>query len=322
MCWKKRMTKIIKLSVIIPAYNVEKWIGTCMDSLLNQTFQDIEIIVIDDGSIDKTGEILDEYSLRYDQINVIHQKNQGLINVRETGIKLAKGEFIGFIDGDDCVNSVMYQKLIKNAEKYEADISQCGMLYCFYDGRKKPMYGTEDIHIYDNFEGQKELLEGRKIEPSLCNKIYKKEILINSCLDKSILNNEDLLRNFVLFKRAKRSVLEDFCGYEYWRREDSMSNNSRQIFIWNNIIKARKLILNNAAEDIKIYARKSYLTAVIGGYNSVMTLKETESRHFQKKCRAVLKKNKKYLHKLEKKAYVMSVFILYLPNIYKLLRKK
>ena len=141
-------------------------------------------------------------------------------------------------------------------------------------------------------------------------------------MDKSILNNEDLLRNFVLFKRAKRSVLEDFCGYEYWRREDSMSNNSRQIFIWNNIIKARKLILNNAAEDIKIYARKSYLTAVIGGYNSVMTLKETESRHFQKKCRAVLKKNKKYLHKLEKKAYVMSVFILYLPNIYKLLRKK
>lgn len=316
------MNKIIKLSVIIPAYNVEKWIGRCLDSVLNQTFQDIEIIVIDDGSIDKTGEILDEYSLRYDQINVIHQKNQGLINVRETGIKLAKGEFIGFIDGDDCVNSVMYQKLIKNAEKYEADISQCGMLYCFYDGRKKPMYGTEDIHIYDNFEGQKELLEGRKIEPSLCNKIYKKEILINSCLDKSILNNEDLLRNFVLFKRAKRSVLEDFCGYEYWRREDSMSNNSRQIFIWNNIIKARKLILNNAVEDIKIYARKSYLTAVIGGYNSVMTLKETESRHFQKKCRAVLKKNKKYLHKLEKKAYVMSVFILYLPNIYKLLRKK
>ena len=316
------MNKIIKLSVIIPAYNVEKWIGRCLDSVLNQTFQDIEIIVIDDGSIDKTGEILDEYSLRYDQINVIHQKNQGLINVRETGIKLAKGEFIGFIDGDDCVNSVMYQKLIKNAEKYEADISQCGMLYCFYDGRKKPMYGTEDIHIYDNFEGQKELLEGRKIEPSLCNKIYKKEILINSCLDKSILNNEDLLRNFVLFKRAKRSVLEDFCGYEYWRREDSMSNNSRQIFIWNNIIKARKLILNNAAEDIKIYARKSYLTAVIGGYNSVMTLKETESRHFQKKCRAVLKKNKKYLHKLEKKAYVMSVFILYLPNIYKLFRKK
>lgn len=316
------MNKIIKLSVIIPAYNVEKWIGRCLDSVLNQTFQDIEIIVIDDGSIDKTGEILDEYSLRYDQINVIHQKNQGLINVRETGIKLAKGEFIGFIDGDDCVNSVMYQKLIKNAEKYEADISQCGMLYCFYDGRKKPMYGTENIHIYDNFEGQKELLEGRKIEPSLCNKIYKKEILINSCLDKSILNNEDLLRNFVLFKRAKRSVLEDFCGYEYWRREDSMSNNSRQIFIWNNIIKARKLILNNAAEDIKIYARKSYLTAVIGGYNSVMTLKETESRHFQKKCRAVLKKNKKYLHKLEKKAYVMSVFILYLPNIYKLLRKK
>ena len=322
MCWEKRMNEIIKLSVIIPAYNVEKWIGRCLDSVLNQTFQDIEIIVIDDGSIDKTGEILDEYSLRYDQINVIHQKNQGLINVRETGIKLAKGEFIGFIDGDDCVNSVMYQKLIKNAEKYEADISQCGMLYCFYDGRKKPMYGTEDIHIYDNFEGQKELLEGRKIEPSLCNKIYKKEILINSCLDKSILNNEDLLRNFVLFKRAKRSVLEDFCGYEYWRREDSMSNNSRQIFIWNNIIKARKLILNNAAEDIKIYARKSYLTAVIGGYNSVMTLKETESRHFQKKCRAVLKKNKKYLHKLEKKAYVMSVFILYLPNIYKLLRKK
>ena len=101
MCWEKRMNKIIKLSVIIPAYNVEKWIGRCLDSVLNQTFQDIEIIVIDDGSIDKTGEILDEYSLRYDQINVIHQKNQGLINVRETGIKLAKGEFIGFIDGDD-----------------------------------------------------------------------------------------------------------------------------------------------------------------------------------------------------------------------------
>ena len=162
------MTETVKISVIIPAYNVEPWIEACLESVCNQTYRDLEIIVIDDGSTDKTGAIIDSYANKDRRIVVTHQENSGLVAVRELGIKIASGQYIGFVDGDDTVEPDMYERLLTNAISYQADISHCGMLFCTADGQENPHYGTGTIRVQNNYQGQKELLEGVQIEPSLC----------------------------------------------------------------------------------------------------------------------------------------------------------
>ncbi len=123
---------------------------------------------------------------------------------------MAKGDYVGFVDGDDVIESNMYERLLNNAIKYHADISHCGIKYCFYDGRVKMHWETGDIKVFDRDTGIKELLSAEIIEPSLCNKLYKRELLYNSCLDVTIVNYEDLLRNFVLFQRQKKQFMKIF----------------------------------------------------------------------------------------------------------------
>ena len=141
------MKNNILISIIVPAYNVEQWIERCLDSIRNQTYRNLEIIVIDDGSTDKTPEILESYSQKEERIIVVHQENSGLAIVREKGIAMAKGDYVGFVDGDDVIESNMYERLLNNAIKYHADISHCGIKYCFYDGRVKMHWGTGDIKV-------------------------------------------------------------------------------------------------------------------------------------------------------------------------------
>ena len=119
------------ISIIIPAYNIEDYIGTCLDSLLKQTYKNLEIIVVDDGSSDNTGKIVDEYTIKYKNIKVIHKKNAGVSAARNSGLDLASGDYIGFVDGDDTVDEEMFEILINNAIKYDADISHCGYKMVF-----------------------------------------------------------------------------------------------------------------------------------------------------------------------------------------------
>src|SRR5699024_8754189 len=144
-----KMNTDIMVTVIVPAYNVEQWIKRCIDSICNQSFSNLEIIVIDDGSTDNTFKVLQECAKKDKRIRIIHQENSGLVAVREKGIKLAKGEYVGFVDGDDVIEPDMYERLVENAIKYDAEIAHCGIKYCFYDGRVKLHWGTGVIKIYD-----------------------------------------------------------------------------------------------------------------------------------------------------------------------------
>lgn len=313
--------KKVKISIIISAYNEGKLLQRCLMSVLSQTYKNLEIIVIDDGSTDDTAEILDAFAKKDNRIIAVHQVNAGLVEVREKGISLATGDFIGFVDGDDTIQPDMYERLLDNAIKYNADISHCGMLYCFADGRRKPMHGLGTLCVMDNIEGQIQLLKGNVFEPSLCNKLYFAKLLKNSCLDKSITNNEDLLRNFVLFQRAKLSVYEDFCGYLYWRRENSMSNNNRQIEIWNDILKARRLIVENSAESVRGAAESSWILALIAAYNSLLGTKDKTSRHMCYAYRKQLKDNKECFAYLDRKHAYLAELIIKAPTIYYVMQR-
>ena len=100
------------ISIIIPAYNIENYIAKCLDSLLNQTYRNLEIIVVDDGSSDNTGKVIDDYLSKYDNIKVIHKKNAGVSAARNSGIEVASGDYIGFVDGDDTVDEEMFHIVV------------------------------------------------------------------------------------------------------------------------------------------------------------------------------------------------------------------
>ncbi len=111
------------ISIIIPVYNVERYLRECIDSIIAQTYKNLEIILVDDGSSDKSGEICDEYSKKDSRIKVIHKKNGGLSDARNVALDIAKGDYIGFIDSDDYIEKDMFQILYNLAEEYNAEIS-------------------------------------------------------------------------------------------------------------------------------------------------------------------------------------------------------
>lgn len=312
------MKNNILISVIVPAYNIAPWLPRCLDSILKQSYRNLEIIIIDDGSTDETPHIVDNYAKKDSRIVVIHQKNGGLVCAREKGISVARGEYVGFVDGDDAIEPDMYERLLRNALQYDADISHCGVSFCFSDGRREEHYGTGKIVKQDNFTGMKDLLEGIIIEPGLCNKLYKASILPNSCLDASVLNNEDLLRNFTLFQRANKSVFEDFCGYRYMQREGSMSKDkSKFIQSSKHILKARRIIVDHSDSDIYPYAMRLWLSTFINiiqetTYSSDIMLKE-----FRNECKKSLRNERKNIRYLIWRQQVAAYLLLYFPKLHK-----
>lgn len=304
----------MKISVIVPCYNVGPWIKRCLESILAQSYEDLEIIAIDDGSTDETGGIIDYYAEKDPRVLAVHRENAGLVAAREKGIELCSGDYVGFVDGDDAIEPDMYERLMKNALKYEADISHCGVSFLWPDGREERHYGTGRIAVQDNFEGLRDLLLGEQMEPSLCNKLYKKEIMKDSCLDTSVLNNEDLLRNFTLFSRAERSVYEDFCGYRYYQREGSMSKDSSKVVkTFSHIEKARSLITENAGEKVYPFAKRCLLSLYVNFVNQNFGSKDPEIKKKCGECREILKKEKKNLHYLIKRQQLAAKLIIYAP---------
>lgn len=211
------------ISVIIPAYNIENYIAGTLDSVLAQTYQNLQIIVVNDGSKDGTGKILDDYAQRDSRIKVIHKANGGVTSARLRGIAEAQGQYIGFVDGDDYIEPRMYERLKENMTAHGADISHCGYQMVFPSGKIDYYYNTGRLVPEKDLQGCTDLLDGSFVEPGLVNKLYRRELFegLADWIDPSIRINEDLLMNFYLFRKAKMSVFEDVCPYHYVLRKGS-----------------------------------------------------------------------------------------------------
>lgn len=139
----------MKLSIIVPVYKVEQYLDKCVESILAQTFTDYEIILVDDGSPDNCGQMCREWERRDGRIRTIHKENGGLSDARNAGIDIAKGDYIGFVDSDDYIKPDMFEVLVANLERNNADISMCGYMDVYANGvRKKTliercMYGIK-----------------------------------------------------------------------------------------------------------------------------------------------------------------------------------
>lgn len=162
------------ISIIVPVYNVEKYLDKCVRSILAQTFKDFELILVDDGSNDRSGEMCDEYSKSDSRIKVIHKKNGGLSSARNAGIEISTGEFIGFVDSDDYIDDDMYELLYNNLIRENADMSICNKYDCY---NEKPLKINKDCYkVLNTEEAIYSLCEGKMFGVSACDKLYKREL--------------------------------------------------------------------------------------------------------------------------------------------------
>lgn len=255
-----------KISIIIPAYNIEAYIGITLDSVLAQTHSALEVIAVDDGSQDGTGRILEEYAQKDSRILVIHKENGGVTSARLCGISAASGQWIGFVDGDDYVEPQMYEKLLENALKYDADISHCGYQMVFPD-RVDYYYRTGRVVLQDRISGLRDLLAGTFVEPGLWNKIYRRELFqqMQIWMDRSVRINEDLLMNYWLFKSARVAVFEDVCPYHYVLRKGSAAtSNISEHKLWDPV-RVLRIILEDAPPEVEGTVYQRLIRVLIGG---------------------------------------------------------
>lgn len=207
----------MKVSVIVPVYNVEKYLEKSLESLANQTLKDIEIIVVNDGSPDNSQEIIDKYVQKYPTIKSFIKENGGVSDARNFGIKQAKGKYIAFIDGDDYVSPDMYEKMYQKAESGNFDIVVCDLNYVYDDERiirvsSKIEHDTTDIKkTYIN------------MYPCVWNKIYKKNLFKNNIEFKKGVWFEDVDFLYKIFPYVKTIGVVKEPLNQYVQREGSIT---------------------------------------------------------------------------------------------------
>lgn len=263
------------ISIVVPVYNVKQYLPACIDSMLAQTYRNLEIILVDDGATDGSGEICDQYMEKDKRIRVIHKPNGGVSSARNAGIDAATGALIGFVDSDDTIAPEMYQTLYSDICQYSADIAHCGC-EIIWNGRVQLRNGTGECLIYERDQGLRELLAGRKIEPSLCNKLYRVELFQNIRLNENVCVNEDFLANYYLFSGAKRTVFHDVCLYHYIHREGSctMSGFGEKKLDQITVARMIKADMENRFPELRDYGTRRLVSALISVYNHSLPYSE------------------------------------------------
>ena len=231
----------MKVSVIVPVYNTEKYLRRCLDSLVNQTLDEMEILLVDDGSTDSSTEIMKEYEERYnDRVKVITKENGGQATARNLGIQKSKGRYIGFADSDDYVDTKMFETMYLVAEKEQCDLVECHYHYiCEEQNRVKELKTRGDIRQYKD---QKDMLINPQVSP--WNKLYRREVLMHEGVDFPeglIYEDTAFYIKTIPFVKKQRYVDERFVYYFLRETSTMNSNKSRKV---GNIFSVLKNLLD------------------------------------------------------------------------------
>lgn len=306
---------MVKVSVIVPVYNVEKYLSKCLDSIINQTLTDIEIIIINDGSTDKTQTIINKYLKKEKRIKFYKIVNAGLGNARNQGIKHAIGKYISFIDGDDYVDLNMLEKLYNRAVTDNSDIVECDF-YWVYDNKKKldnANYYSDNNNFMTNFRVM------------VCNKLFNRDLIIKNNISFPVgLKYEDVAFTYNILPYAKKISYVPLGMYYYVQHENSLINHQtyrvKDIFsVIDNIInfyKQNKLFK-------KYYEELEYFTIKILLGSSLYRILGVEDKKLRK---TIIKENwlylndtfikwrkNKYLRKIKR---IRNIFYAYFTNYF------
>lgn len=225
-----------KISVVIPVYNVEKYLSECLDSVIYQTYKNLQIILVDDGSTDFSGKICDEYAEKDDRITVVHQSNAGAGAAKNTGLELIDGDYFSIIDSDDYIELDMYEKMVNSLEKYNSDIAQCLFRNVFVNDSFDRKYKIKGNYpkILTSKKFLSELLYDWKYA-IFANKVFKTSLLkdIRFPVGRKI---DDEFFTYKLVCNAKKIVNLNSVLYNYRMRKTSVMNeNDSDRFIYDRI---------------------------------------------------------------------------------------
>lgn len=292
------------ISVIVPVYNVEKYITECLQSITNQTYKNIEIILIDDGSTDNSGKICDEYARIDKRIKVVHKLNEGLSSARNVGLEEAKGNYIQFIDSDDYIETDTIEIMYKVACKYHADIVSYSH-YILNNGNKICDY-TGEIRQVGKIEAIKEIMLDHKVRNYSWEKLWKRELFkeIQFPVGKKF---EDLLTTPLLFEKAKKIVIYDIPKYYYRQRADSiMGQQSKRLRLeYIEAVCKMNQYLKEKYPELQKFCDYSIINMTFNTYNDIAIfgmfdlLKEDRVKSVYKISKSILEdvNNKEFIKK-------------------------
>lgn len=203
--------KLSLISVIIPVYNVEKYLTRCLDSVLAQTYTNLEILLIDDGSTDASGKICDKYARQDKRVRVFHKPNGGVSSARNMGLDNASGDYIGFVDSDDYIDPTMYVHLSSLINIYQTDIAVCNIYYC---SSKKEFKASHPGKIYKGMEAFALCVHQKSVFVSIWNKLYKRECIGNIRFSQE-KRSEDYKFLYDIFKKGSSLVYSNDVKYFY-----------------------------------------------------------------------------------------------------------
>ena len=225
-----------KVSVVVPVYNVEAYLHRCVDSILDQSIRNLEIILVDDGSTDRSGQICDEYERMDERIMVYHKPNGGLTSAWKAGVERASGEYVGFVDSDDWIDSDMYERMLELALRENADVTVCGLIFDFEDPR---IPKREEISNFGREVYNREELEalfpslindgsffGRTLQSARVTKLFRRELIrknMDYCDERVSLGEDMQITVPVLLDTQKLCVVQDFYPYHYWINNRSIT---------------------------------------------------------------------------------------------------
>lgn len=285
----------IKVSIIIPVYKVsENYLRKCIESCVNQTLKEIEIILIDDGSPDNCGEICDEYALKDNRIKVIHKKNEGVSKARNVGVVKATGKYIGFVDADDWIETDFYEKMFYFGEKYGLEMIVSGFVK-EKNNKILEVLKRENNKVFNKIEALKNLFERKLYVWSIWDKIYRSDTIKNGRIffSERISMGEDLEFLWCLLKKINKIGYISLNKYHYCYRQKSVTSiNSAEkkkdsVTVMHAILKESKLINKELFNIIKrVYLKE------IASYCRLMLLQD------EKKYRVEIKRYKREIEKL------------------------
>jgi len=268
------------ISVIVPVYKVEPYLRRCLDSILAQTYKNLEIILVDDGSPDNCGAICDEYAAKDDRIVVIHKENGGVSSARNVGLRTASGEWIGWVDSDDWIELDMFEYLLRQAQNTQADISICGRIeeYKYYQRE----CGFEQDELLNTEEALHLLLLDRTVQNYLWDKLWNRRLFEGIEFPEG-RTYEDIAIMHRLFEKSDRIVAGAEAKYHYFQREGSIiaTGSFRNRYNYYLAAKARLKDMGERWPQFIPLMQSQCVTAMIGMWANYYNIPKSERREIQ-----------------------------------------
>lgn len=283
------------ISVIVPVYKVEEYLNKCIESIISQTYKNLEIILVDDGSPDNCGKICDEWAEKDLRIKVVHKENGGLSDARNAGMKVATGEYIAFVDSDDLLDSRMYEKLLEVIIQQKSDIAACSFQKFFIE---QDLTGNNDNKIIPlNILSKKDALK-KLITDSLpqvvWNKVYRRSLIENTPFETGKYH-EDEFWTYQVIGAASEVAVIDYVGYFYRQRNESIMG-ERYSLKRLDAIEAKCLrqvyLEKNFPEMISIGKRNLVFSCIYQGQLVIKNSSVSEQKMAMHYLKRVVKKNR------------------------------